>query len=338
MSSEIRVIRPFRAFHRVEALLRERAELVATDGSDPVGVGEVMFLDPSSFISAGVQLTLAPDRESLQELRDTFKEERQQVFGARENVTLVVMLSTPRLRYADIVANVSLRESSSIPQRIDLAPRLELDHTRPRALRTPRGGCFVDVLLLVDEELDKAPLKPWRKGSWLAKVRFKIRSQIHDAGFQPIPLDDALRGSLELGEGVQQYATLRDGVTSVGRAQTLDSVMEFYVDEGTLEFVSATPRGPLETHLQTRFVLDAVAFFAGEARNDSELVDYEPEAWAGTVVDDLARLASGEARPTTDDLISMVDLLRTKPHDFIARLEDAWNLRGVVAAALEDRS
>ena len=334
ISSEARAIRPFASMLETERLLRQFAVLrVDHDENQSVAAGGTLVVTPDSYLSREVSVLLGRGAVEHAQIVQMLEQERREIFGDTPvDLHLVVVLSTPRLRFADVVVRVPLgRAGAALPDVL----RLDDGDERPRALRAPRGGCEITLAIVLASERPKRPLEPWRAGTWLARVRFKLRTTQHETGFQPIPLTAAMREQFHLDEGTTHFARTRAGATPASRAVRIDDVMEYFVDEDVLALISADPYQPVAKLMQTRFVIDAVRHFHSLVRKDDDLELWRRGDRKGTLLHQLLCIAARDERAPDDLIDRLLDELIEQPERALARLEAAWDLQRLTAEALK---
>jgi hypothetical protein len=334
MSSEARAIRPFESMLETERLLRQFAVLRVDDDADQsVAAGGTLVVTPDAYLTRGIAVCLGTDVAQHSQIAQSVDQERRAIFGdSHADLDLIVVVSTPRLRFADVVVRIPLDEAGHpLPDVL----RLDRADERPRALRTPRGGCEITLAIVLASERPKRPLEPWRAGTWLARVRFKLRTTQHETGFQPIPLTSTAREQFRLDEGTTHFARSRGGAGPASRAVRIDDVMEFFVDEDVLAIISADPYQPVAKLMQTRFVIDAVRHFHALVRKDDQLEVWRRGDRKGTLLHQLLCIAARDERAPDDLIDRLLDELIEQPERAIARLEAAWDLQRLTAEALK---
>ena len=91
-------------------------------------------------------------------------------------------------------------------------------------------GCDVEAGLVLRDDLEEAPLKAWRKATWLSRARFELRTGLDGAGFNVLPLDDERRRSSIFPKKTLRYVALERLTARVERA----AAVNLYVDSDLL--------------------------------------------------------------------------------------------------------
>ncbi len=309
MSSESRVIRPFDAQSLEHVFHAARLRC----GSMECEPGKSLrWDDPTPFSAADPKLMLAPESEF-----DDFR--RLLGTGAAEAgvdvslLSLLVTASTSYLKITDTVGR-SLADLSVLPRVIGLAGM--------RASQASTSGTVVRAYVVLSKTLPRRALKPWRKGTWLARAEFKIKTGDESSPYALVRLDDEKRKELGLRRQTMRYVDLADH----NSVQPFDEGErpEFYVDANFLDELDAQANSPVGRALQAQLVVDFVTAVILDAhkriRPEDRYADLE-DSLAGRVVRRIAsRSASGDERD------KLVRWIREKPAKVIACAEDPIGL------------
>ena len=134
---------------------------------------------------------------------------------------------TKRLKRVELVVRTPLSEIGGL----DPTYRLASAGQRPDPLRTPYGGCSIEVYRRARSRTERSAHRPWRKGTWLGHVNFDVRTDLGVTDFTPIPLTDELRERLGLMPGTVRYVQIEDPL----QAESVDGALRLYVDESLLD-------------------------------------------------------------------------------------------------------
>src|SRR5690242_5352471 len=117
MSSERRVVRPYQGVFRFQSLLdRWRVRI----GGQECAPGQNLTISSSSFRNDPAVLVLAADDDERASALNDAREAASALGLANDQVEVVVLISTPYLRFADIVHRRTLDREDSIPTTIVL--------------------------------------------------------------------------------------------------------------------------------------------------------------------------------------------------------------------------
>lgn len=191
MPSEQRLVRPFVG---VELFASALADASVRLGPVRIDDGQRVHV-PSSSLQHDPPVLSWGRAVAGEDLRNTLVEAAARADLEPDQLELLVVASTPYLRIADIAHRAAISVPGSIPDELDLR-RLE---PRPRAIQTPMGGCDIEVYVCLSRSLPRQLLRPSRKGTWLGRARFSVRTELGELGLSPVPLTADLRNELELG-------------------------------------------------------------------------------------------------------------------------------------------
>lgn len=192
MSRETRTIRPFVG---VEALGRafDRSLLHFGKETCPPGGNQVVEISPQEFLARQVTLSLAPDDESFEMFKEELRMAADEAGLPLEALSLLIVARSAFLGITDTVLNRSLDDLVDLQRRIDL-----VGSKRSPALRAPFGGFVVEAFLYLERPLEAQPLRPHRRGTWLAKARYGISTSLGPAVLPITPLTEETRARLRL--------------------------------------------------------------------------------------------------------------------------------------------
>jgi hypothetical protein len=314
MSSETRVIRPFTGVDHFERMLADARLFVGMDGHE---AGSRVTLSTEDYLTRPIELALATEGEQFENALDHLATGLQDLDLQGPDVSLIAVASSPTMKMTDIVANESLANPRQISRVIPVA-----DRQRPRALMAPRGGCNLSFFVYLNRSLEATPLRPWRKGTWLARADFRLRSDLGASGFTPRPLDDEQRDRLELHRKTVRYVEI-DDESLISESADL-STLEVWVDADLLAQLNVNSKTPAAETFQRQLFIDAVAaivYSASRLLENETYLDLE-ETLVGRVIDLVAGdKASNEAR---DACVSMI---KNGPARFVALAEGAIDFR-----------
>lgn len=317
MSSEVRLVRPFVGADRFQRIL-DRCSLQSIDRSVEGGGDVSVSLDEYmnhpfglSFEDANWEQAAAGAAELDLDLAD---------------VDLLVLAAAPRLRFVDTVFKSDLSDLSSMPAHVPVG-----GVERPRALRAPHGGTDLRVYLCLNRSLEPRPLSPWRRGTWLASLEFRIRSDLSGSGFVPIRMTDDDRAQLGIPGDTARFATLDDG-DPFDRQPPAD-VVKLYVDGKLLDRLAVAANTPVGKHIQRQLFVDATSaiVFAAQRRlaEEPELRSQHVDDFSGSLVHKLTEVIAGKARDSMTRDRRQIEFRRLcdQPTSFIAQIEAKTGMR-----------
>lgn len=242
------------------------------------------------------------------------------------DIDLLVLAIAPRLKLVDEVYREALGTLAELPTTLPLT-----GSDRPRALRAPHGGADVRVYFCLNRTLPRRALTPWRKGTWLGRQEFRVRSEVTGTGFVPIRLTDDDRERLGLTQDTARFATLDDG-DPFDPDPPADSV-KLYVDGELLDRLALSAGTSIGRYVQRQLFLDAVStiVFAVQQRlrEDPMLGDQHIDDFRGSLVHRLTEIVAGKRMDsvTQDRRQREFAGIRDDPAAFIARVEAKTGMR-----------
>jgi len=193
----------------------------------------------------------------------------------------------------------------------------ELDLSDCRTLRAGNRGARVRVYVILARHLERSDLRPWRKGTWLARTEFLLQTDWMGSLFRPIPLSDAVREELGLPAGALRYVQFADYDPLAPDEDA--NRPQFYVDESLLARINASGSGPAGKLAQIQLAFDLVTAIVH--RSSGALRENDLPAWADiqeTLLGRVLRIAAGK-HTDVDELLPEV---QGEPARVLARLED----------------
>lgn len=280
MSSETRLVRPYEVgseFQRALDSCALQSAGEATAGGGDVGVS----LD--DYLNFPISL----------DLRDIPWDELKSGAAAlgidHGDIDLLILAASPRLRFVDVVHKQALNDEAEIPRIISLT-----QPERPRALQGPHGGADIRLYFCLNKSLKPSELRPWRKGTWLGQIEFRLRSDLSGSGFVPIRMTDEDRENFGLPSGTMRYVDL-DDVDPFDREPSRDA-LKLYIDADLMDRLHMSSSTPVAKYVQKQLFVDSTSaiLFAAHKRlaEDPQLRGQSIEDFRGSLVHKLTELLS----------------------------------------------
>lgn len=329
MSRETRLVRPYEIAPGLSGVLDE---VVLRYGRVPIPAGSTtVWPAHEPFGQQRVLLAWRGDDASFDRFRSGLRSSLAQMGIPKESVGLLVTARTAYLQRTETLLHCSLGDLDSLERVADLtSPR------RPIAFRTLlTKSVRVEVHLLLASAVPKdsgRPLRPWRKGTWLAHTRFRLRSEAVVAFFQPIPLTPAKRRELGLGAGVVRFLDLQH--CEFLEDHDPDNQPTLYLDHTVLKRLAANPRTPAATCYQTDLAAWLLTGLLAQASSESEM--WQDDAWSDlreTLLGRLVAAVIGRRGPQARERL-LEDLRRGRLERVAAAAEDSVQLKDAVRKAL----
>ena len=319
-----------RPFADLEVLADAFDGLSLRVGDERCSVGTVLWVSSEEFCSAPVRLELAPDDAEMDTFVGSTLSALEVAGYEAEQVELVVVASSSYLKIVEVLDR-KLCSDLGDAQRVLSLTSVE----RPRALRSPRSGARVDVYLCLATDIERRPLRAWRKGTWLARAHFDLKSDLSGSNFRLRALRDEDRLRLDLPKGVASFVEITE--ESVVHPSTDESAVTIWLDPQLLARLSTKPGSPAARMFQTLLFLDVVEQVLGSARHSETFwtaaVDDFDGSLFGQILSALTRGKVGQTLDRQRDGRSLLlDLARHEPDRFLA---DAKASIGTLRATLE---
>lgn len=281
---------------------------------------KIVVAAQEEFLLTKPELLLAETDEGFDGFKDKIHSGITNIGIDPNALDLLATAYTSYLKITDIFFRHSLSDLSSLPRSLDLSGT-----KRPDALRASTHGAVVTVYIVLRCDQPPESLKPWRKGTWLAKCTFRIETDSLSSMFRPIPLDDDARLRHQLGKETARYFNIGDHDPFAPFGDT--DAPELYVDVDLLARIDREASSPIARALQTMLVADVITgvVAACAARPD----DLHKATWDDTKDSILGRIIGLIAghRAANADYEELLSMAKTNPSKLIARAEDAIGLR-----------
>ena len=295
-------------------------------GSDTCEAGgRVTIFEPELHVRKRAEIHWTPDDESFEAFRKTLAEGAAADGFDRSALALLVIAATPYLKITNVVHQASCANLDAMARIVALT-----EPDRPEALCAPHHGARVDIFLLLARALEPQPLRPWRRGTWLARETFRIATEQAQRLFHPKPLDDERRKQFGLPGKTMRYVRMDD----VDPLESYDAgALDLYVDRELLDDLSARTRSPVSQALQLQLAQDVIAAIVhAAAARESEL---KGRTWTDLGDSLLARVLRIAAKTgaSYDQLLREV---AADPAKVIARTEAALDVLVRTRGAVRD--
>lgn len=327
MSSESRLLRPFRIAKRLEVAFRN-TEFVY--GDRRCKHDEHILIDDHSF---GMRLPVL--EWSSEEFFEDFK--RNLALGASDmgihesHLCLAITARSGYLKHCERVFFHALDDLDGLDRQVRLCD--STDGIRRQVFCAESHGAVVEVYLALRRPIKPAPLRPSRMAAWLAHASFRVDCDSEQYLFRPQPLDDASRKRLSLDQETVRFLELEP--TSLTLPLTEGDFPTFWVDDQLLSEIDRQGRSVVAKYHQRHLALDVIVGvivkFAHSADHDQD-VSYKdiPDSLIGKVI---RMLVGNKADDSQRD--EMLRLCKKDPDKAIARAEHAVGLRSAALTSLE---
>lgn len=314
MSTAIRTLRPFSGLDAFAAIFNQ-ASLTVDD--DELESGSRIQLDPATFLRCSAALTF-PSVEHAS-FKDRVARAAETAGVPPHAVGLLVVAKSRRLRLAEIVHQIPFAALDRVDSKLLIADPAN----RPDSFRTPFSGALIESYLTLFEHLERAPLRPWRLGTWLARADFRLDTSLGSIGFTPLPLSSAVRDRLGLPPDTLRFAEIDpDDIFAPGSVEPV----RLWVDEELLN-LTLFPRTSGSLSLQRQLFVDAMTALTLTATRHEEIATLEAvdlgDTLVGGLLDWIADLGpSASEEQHIDARQTWLGVLRDNPVMIIALIEN----------------
>ena len=336
MAEENRVVRPFSTPDDLQDWMDQNVFLEVqpmTEGhadGDLITVvaGETKRLEPKTYLTADITLKVSPDAD-IKNFVSGLTQYMKLVGGDKQVLSIVLYGSSSFLKFSDELYRWSVSEFEKSGDGHKIAYTGSL---RPRAAKTAHNGASFELVVVLQQQLGSAVGLPWRLGTWVLRSSFSLGSPLEGFGFTPLPLTKEKRIEFGIGPETFKFARKNPFNGQLFESETLDDFIEFYVDEETLNRLSASPRNAQSAFIQTEIFLSAIEFVVLEASTDPDLHDKSLEEVSGTLIDKMLRAISTER---IDELSKWLLLLKNSPQLFLTKYEELVGYRTRLLKSIE---
>ena len=317
MASEHRASRPYKGLRKCQQAFQE---VVLRVGEREVAQGGALRVSSTEFLNERFQISFGEDDEAFATLVSELKTAANTHEISTDDLEIVVIASSTYWKVAEKLFSASLDEFAAPDNRtVTLAGR----HERARSFNLSSKTLRVEAGCLLTKTIEKRPLRPFRKGTWLTKVHFSVNTGQDFDGFEPKPLNAPVRSRLGIDE-YQETQRFMDVEADPTDAVTTDEDFGLYVDELTLKALEENPRTRGTSLLQRILGMDmarAIIYRASEAIEEDRksLGDIK-----NSVFDKVLDAFSQDDKGVVDENLKekLFEVVKANPEIFVARVED----------------
>ena len=313
MSKESRDVRPYSGVGQFQRVL-DAARLEAA-GHRLEGGGRVT-LSTRDFLSVPVRIEFGASEQEMTTLLDDLHGACAEADLMPEQVDFTVIAATRRLKRREIV----FQRSIAALDPLDLPVTVASQRNRPVALQAPVGGCQIHTFLLLNQDLPRKPLRPARKGTWLAFCEFVIATSLAEVGFVPSELTDEVRREFGLSPQATRLVLCENPLDPASGMEDL----AVYVDGELLRELATNPRTAASRRYQTELFLHAMQVVLMQAAvelQESSVRSFEDID--GSIVHQVIVQACRSGDDPGSHEQAMFRALKTRPSLAVAMLESA---------------
>lgn len=303
MSRELRIVPPFDVPPALQSVF-EGTVLHFGDRNCPAG--RRIVVDSDDFRGRDVRIVWATDQTRF---RRTIVKGLSEANLGPSDVALIVFVQTRYLRLTSEALRVPLDDLGT------LDPISALDANLLVSAR--HRGARVRVLLVLTKDKTRRPLRPWRKGTCLARTEFSLDTDWFGQLFSPKALDARTRLELDLPASTMRYVRLGDHDPLLPYRDTEEP--DFYVDEELLSRIHHWSGTPMAHMAQLQLVQDFVAAIVQRA-SSKLLPERALPPWQDVRNSLLGRMLTVAAGKKGDAAMLLAEV-RDDPNKVLARFE-----------------
>ena len=254
-------------------------------------------------------------------------------------VCLIVTARSSYLKHSEVVFRSDLTELESLERVATLGT--VPDGSRRQVFRGGTHNVVIDAFIALASDVDKSPLRPSHKGTWLARASFRIECESSASLFKPLPLSNAVRARLKLRPGTVHFVQFENCELTEPMSATERPIL--WVDEDLLTTLDNHRNSPAGIQLQKQLALDVIGAAIHEyARQTSDTRQPEAEELAHADYEDIrdsligriARLIAGGSN-SKSACEQALHMCREEPARAFAWAEDRVALGSSVRTTLE---
>jgi len=328
VNRETRTVRPFIVKGQLASALEGVRFNLGTASCEPGG--RILVRDPDKYLRDEPVLTWARDAPAFDGFRQTLTDETARNRIEADAASLIVTAHAPYLKLTDVVVNRPLSGLHSLRRTLTLR-----GESRPAALWANTHGAVVTAYVALNREMPEAgSLRPWLRGTWLARAVFRLKTDLPPVLFRPIPMKEDDRREHNLPPECARYLHMGDHDPLQSRDG--QPPPEFYVDADLLARIDRARGTPVAKALQVQLACDFIAGVVTDVatREDTEdLLEWEHVAdslWGRIVA-----LAAKAGQDSQDPAV-LLGWARKNPAQLLARVEGLLKARRFLTDALVD--
>ena len=309
-------------------------------GNESIGAEGHLLVSDSGYASQPVRLEIAADDAGFDAFVEGTAAAINQLGLELEDVELAVIASSSYLKLVEVLWRCSAGALGECKGVINLTPS-----DRPRTLTSPRSGARIEVVLCLSRQVKEVPLRPWRRGTWLAQTQFTLHSEVSGNNFRMRPLSDEDRLRMELPKGTLRHVQILSLATDSESGENLapvtdESSVSVWIDPRLLARISSNPNGAAAKALQLQLFVDVVGAVLANARASDGFEKATSDDLEGTLLGRLLdALVGGRLGPSTSrrsDLKEhLLDLARSDSDRFLTFTAATVGLLQATMEALE---
>lgn len=328
MSKESRTIRPFGGLAGIRNVLQDVVFLFGPEHCQ-AGATLTVNLQAAEFVARDAALQWAANETGLEHLKDELVAGAASVDIELEDLALCVIASTSYTKAAEQLLILPLTDLGALER---VTP-IKGDGAQPTPLLSSHHGFALSVYVVLARELERRPLRPFRRGTWLAQATFTVSTKLPRILFRPRPLTEEVRRRFELRIGTMRYLDVDDHDIFEALAEQ-DGALDFYIDEEVLGRLNVAASTTVGAVIQLQLAQDLIAAVIHTAAADERFSSLTLADIKGSIIDRIVHLAAG---PSASEMQRerVFDAISKRPRWVIALAEDAIGIKKLIALSLQ---
>jgi hypothetical protein len=317
MASEHRSSRPYSGLRNCQQAFQEAVLRV---GEQEVAHGGALRVSATEFLNEKFQISFGEDKETFAILVSELETAAHAHGISNDDLEIVVIASSTYWKITEKLFSVSLGEFAGLNDpNVTLAGR----HDRKRPFAFPSKTLKIEAGCLLSRTIEKRPLRPFRKGTWLTKANYAVNTGQDFEGFEPKPLDAPARRKLKI-EKYEETQRFMDVEADPTDPDTTDEDFGLYVDELMLKSLEENPRTVGTTLMQRFLFMDmarAIIYRASDAifQGEKSMGDIKNSVF-DKVLDAFSRDDKGAVDENEKE--KLFENVKNTPEIFVACVED----------------
>lgn len=326
MSAENRQIRPYKNLTPLTDLFRGIELHVEKENTREEG--ETLTVSYGNYLDAPIHLKFSTlqnpgSEEETWELTDfkkfidEFEKQLKQTELNPEQISFTIVATSNYLKILNYKI-MTIPEIKDSHNSISLAQRGLKE--RWEVFQAPRHGCRITFAAILNENIkNPKPLTPHRKGTWLARADFQLKSEIDETLKLLVePLNEIERERLKLNKSVSQYIEIKEGTIDPEIENTHAPIM--YLDEDLYDLALNFAKTDRSKVFQRKLVLDYITSITYNASKELTESNKTYEEINGSLV---ASIISGiDKNMSSEEKEMFLGLIQKEPEKFIATVEE----------------
>jgi len=317
MASEHRSSRPYSHLRQCQ---QEFSQTVLHVGDEQVAHHGSRQVTEREFLNEKFEISFGEDKESLDNLVSELKKAVDAHGISHDEIEVMVVAYSTYWKISEKLFSMSLDEFAALDDpKVTLAGR----HDRPHSFAFPSRKLRIEACCSLAKTIEKQPLRPFRKGTWLAQTVHQVGTGQDFDGFEPKPLDAAARSALGI-EKYQKTQRFMDVTPDPTDPATTEHDFGLYVDEETLRLLEDNSRTFGSSLLQRILAMSMASAFIYRA---SEAINLESKSMGDiqnsvfdSVLDAFCRDDKGAVSEEAKE--KLFANVKAAPEIFVALVED----------------